>query len=347
MILVVFTLILAGSWSTAPANADSQERTGAVLAQLHLPNVFGGASDLPVKVALASFGKSLARQLPIASSPDDAYPTTLNLPGGAFAPSRRASTIARQLHDSRDGTIPLRPGDYSFVVDVFCMKAHATSPSAHSYLVAALHGSAADIITALNSRLPSFALDHHAVQVLSWNIQAGLPYGSMQAPQRSIVDKVVPDYRDRLSGDVYQRIRDQYSQISTSVPGMPSFEDALVRLGPAGEAVTTLQALRQQLSQPAPSYAELARSLVPEAPAMVATVVQPSGTPWSRYSDRVFVRFVTTGNYATPGTYQVRVLPGPSGDGGSGVADVPFANIINDPGTPTVQPLTQVPDVHS
>jgi hypothetical protein len=60
---------------------------------------------------------------------------------------------------------------------------------------------------------------------------------------------------------------------------------------------------------------------------------------------------VTTGNYATPGTYQVRVVAanqisstravglGPS----SGGAPVPFANIVNNPGTPSVQPLTQAP----
>src|SRR5581483_7044239 len=103
------------------------------------------------------------------------------------------------------------------------------------------HGAAADIFTALNSRLPSFNLDHRSVQILSWNMQAGLPYDEMQPAQRAIVDRVIPDYKGRLTGDVYQRIQDQYQQIVGRVPGMPSFEDALGRLGATGQAVLQLQ----------------------------------------------------------------------------------------------------------
>jgi len=320
--------------------------SNASVARLPFPNPFGNAQDVAVRAALSEFGKTVGDQVPIVLSPSDAFPTSA-LPGAPFVP-RGAPNLTAPLRASTDGTVALPPGDYAFTVDVFCMKATAGSPSAHRYLVAPLHGSAADIFRALNSRAPSYSLDHHALQVLSWNIQAGLAYGAMQAPQRAIVDKVIPDFRSRLNGDVYTRIQGQYDQVASKVPGMPSFNDALGRIGPAGQAVLAMQTLRQEMAQPPPTFEQLARELIPEIP------LEPGGsapTPWSRYSDRVYVRFVTSGNYATPGTYQVRVLPAQLvsstqliGLGSpTAPANVPFANIVNNPGTPSVQPLTQAP----
>src|SRR5476649_1296215 len=189
----------------------------ASIARLPFPNPFGNAQDVAVRAALSEFGKTVGDQLPIVLSPTDAFPTAA-LPGAPFAP-RTAPNLTAPLRASTDGTVTLAPGDYAFTVDVFCMKATAGSPSAHRYLVAPLHGSAADVFRALNSRAPSFALDHHALQVLSWNIHAGLPYSAMQAPQRAIVDKVIPDFRSHLDGDVYTRIQSQYDQVASKVPG--------------------------------------------------------------------------------------------------------------------------------
>lgn len=366
--------------------ANTRASTGAAqsasrnVAQLNLDNLSGTAKDFAVKQALAAFGKTIGAQLPIVVAPSDGYPTTPRPPGGPFAPSTPPN-VAGPLRTSNDGTVALPPGDYSFPVSVFCMRATAGSPPAHRYLVAPLRGSAADIITALNSRIPSYAIDHHVLQVLSWDIQAGLPYGAMGRDQRAAVDSIIPEYRTRLSGDVYEQLRSEYERTARNVPGMPSFESALQRLGPAGAEVVTMQNIRQQLAQPPPTFAQLARSLVPELPA--GSVPKTFGeTPWSRYSDRVFVRFVTDGNYATPGTYQVRVLTAsqtaraalvfarftrPSGLGhdiGSMLtafdrfitaaidaydlavfasAPVPFGNVVNNPGTDAVQPLTQAP----
>jgi hypothetical protein len=354
-----------------------------LVAQFGLGDVLGASKDLAVKAALSEFGKSLGDQLPIVVDAADAYPTTPHLPGAPFA-ATSAPDIGAALRASRDGTVMLAPGDYQFTVGVFCMQAHAGSPSGHRYLVAPLHGSAADIITALNSRIPSYSVDHHALQVLSWDIQAGMAYDVMQPDQRKAVDRIIPEYRSRLGGDAYERIHDEYMQTAQRVPGMPSFEDALSRLGPAGAQVVALQNLRQELAQPLPTYAQIAQALVPILPVQAARVVDARGeTPWSRYSDRVYVRFVTAGNYATPGTYEVRVLA-PSGPAawsgarparlgfarrvtaatddarlGAGsrrtraparvaatiAAAVPFTNIVNNPGTATVQPLTLTPEL--
>jgi hypothetical protein len=103
----------------------------------------------------------------------------------------------------------------------------------------------------------------------------------------------------------------------------------------------TMQNIRRQLAQPPATFVQLARSLVPElAP---GSAPNPSGaTPWSRYSDRVFVRFVTTGNYATPGTYQVRVLP-PSSQARAGSMFARFASFAADSDAYDVAVLASAP----
>jgi hypothetical protein len=315
-----------------------------VSGQISLPSLGGAAQNFAVSQALSAFAKTIGDQLPIVVPNGDAYPTVASLPGAPFSPRALPPGTIAALRSSTDGTIPLLPGDYQTQVDVFCMRASAHSPAGRRYVVAQLEGSAADIIRALNSRLPSFSTPHIEAQVLSWDIQAGLPYSQMAPAQRAIVDRIIPEYRSRLDDDVYQRISGQYTTMASRIPGMPSFEDALGRLGSAGAAIVQMQQLRQQLAQPPENLNQLVQQLVPELPAG-ATASQPGGfnkTPWSRYSDRVYVRFVTAGNYATPGTYQIRVMaaaPGQASD-----PPVPMANIVNNPQDANTQPLTQIPN---
>ncbi len=342
--MALFSICVAGVALSRPAAG-----------QFGLPGILGGAKNVAVQQALSQFGKSLGAQLPIVVADDDAYPTIPNLPGAPFKGSAPPPNLAALLRASSDGTVALRPGDYAINVAVFCMRISAHSPPAHRYVVAELKGSAADIVRTLNARAPSYPLNHFALQVLSWNIQAGLPYGSMQPAQRAIVDRVIPEFRGRLSGDLYESSRAKYESIAGEVPGMPSFEDALTRLGPPGQALIAMQSYRQQLAQPPASPAQLLRMLVPQGPPLPGTDRSVQGsTPWSRYSDRVYVRFTTGGGYLDPGTYQVRVLPATVSVAGTSYvpwrrvaqatsANVPLANVVNNPGTGSVQPLTQAP----
>ena len=217
--------------------------------QLGLPNIFGNAQNLAVNRALSEFGKSLGLQLPIVVADGDAYPSV------------PPANLLSKLRASKDGTVPLTAGDYSLGVNVFCMRISAHSPSAYRYLVAPLKGSAADIITALNERAPAMNIPHFPLQMLSWNIQGGLPYASMQPAQRAIVDRVIPEFRSRLAGDPLQSIRSKFDAISM-IPGMPNFDGAMARLGPLGQSVITMESVRQQMLEPPASVAQMVRSFV-------------------------------------------------------------------------------------
>jgi hypothetical protein len=363
--LAIVALAISALTGVFAAGPTSKVTRHEVLAQFPIPGLpnINTAKDTAIRQALSEFGASIGQQMPIVVRTSDAYPTT-QLQGAPFSPQSLPLNLASALRASPDGTVALPPGDYEFTVAVFCMKSYAHSPSGHRYLVAPLHGAAADVFRALNSRLPSLSLDHFAVQVLSWDIQAGLSYSEMRPAQRKIVDQVIPDFKGRLNSDLYQQIRDQYQRVVGRVPGMPSFEDALGRLGPAGQELLQLQALRQQMMQPPQSPEQLARELVPFASLIPSEAGGSGATPWSRYSDRVLVRFITSGNYATPGMYQARVMPPQGAAGGgpqiiafaniandppqgmvsdNGSSNVPFSNIVNNPGNAGVQPLTQSP----
>ncbi|HXW76599.1 MAG TPA: hypothetical protein VEJ20_04240 [Candidatus Eremiobacteraceae bacterium] len=317
------------------------------VAGLPFPLPGGNIQGIAVQAALSEFGKAIGMQVPITLSTSDAYPTA-DLPGAPFSSSAVEPNITRALRSSTDGTIELPPGDYQFTVDVFCMKATAHSPDAHRYLVAPLQGSAADIFRALDSRAPFYSVPHSLQQMLSWDIQGGLSYDEMPSPIRAVVDQVIPDYRSRLTSDAFDNIQNKFNQISSTVPGMPSFDGALGQMGTVGQAVLQMEALHQQMLEPPPTYQQLISGLVPYSPPV------PGGsqvTPWSRYSDRVYVRFTTSGNFSTPGSYQVRVLPEGLVSATSLVglgspnsaAAVPFTNVVNNPGDSGVQPLTQSP----
>jgi len=182
-------------------------------AQRDLKDVIDEGMDLLIQQSLGSFGHTVGAQLPIIVDHTASYPTVKSLPGKPFA-SKGSPSLVRALRASKDGTALLPPGDYAFAVDVFCMRANAESPDGYQYRIAPLRGSAADIITALNARAPAYAIGHGVLQVLSWNIQAGVPYAGMAANERGAVDKVIPEFRNRMKGAASGRVSSTYAHLA-------------------------------------------------------------------------------------------------------------------------------------
>ncbi len=312
----------------------------------------GAASDQLIK----TLGGTITKESPISSSSEALFPTVSQLPGRAFSPQVMPPNLISQIRSTADGSVTLLPGDYRIPVNVFCMKVSAHSPAGHRYLLAPLKGKSADIITALNARSAGTTIPHSQLQVLSWNLQAGMKYEELTPELRAIVDQLLPDYKSRLSQSFYERIESTWSNLSGTIPGLPSMDSSLGRLGTVGQTIVTLRQTRDTLMHYGNNFESLSRTFVPTGQATAAV----TDTPWSQISSQVYARLVTQGTYADPGELQVRVVnAGSIGlQPGQWVATtnltgtlnlaaisvkVPLAGLVGDPQDASVQPLSMSP----
>jgi hypothetical protein len=299
-------------------------------------SVEGVIKDAASKQVVKALGETLQKEAPITSSAKDIFPTVAKLPGKAFNPTANAQLVLQQLRTSKDGTVMLSPGDYAVPVDVFCMKASASSPNGHRYLLAPLKGKMADVITALNTRSIGSDIPHSQLQVLSWNLQAGMKYEEMSRDMQVLVDRLLPDFKPRLKRSYYEQVEATWKQVSSTIPGVPSLESAIADMGEVGKSINTLRQTRAALISNSNNFEALSRLFVTSDASAKAGGV--ANTPWSQISDRVYGRMVTEGNYSTPGELQIRVIPG-----SSTTAKVGITNLVADSQTPKIQPLSMSP----
>lgn len=300
-------------------------------------NIFG---DILKKEVANNLAKAIGEQAPITSSASSVFPTINSLPGISFNPKGNIQQIAQQINTSVDGSVMLQPGDYNIPVDVFCMKHSASSPNGHRYLLARLKGKKANVITALNSRSTDSGIPHSQLQVLSWNIQAGMKYEEMTTENQAIIDKLLPDYKQKLSRSYWEEILTTWNQFSSTIPGIPSFEESLNKLGDVGRFVKTLRQVRSELIAHGNDYNSLASLLIPAGNSNARGGY--TNTPWSKISDHVYGRLVTEGNAVTPGEIQMRVLPISNNKSAVKVA---LTNLVADPQNSGIQPLSISPKV--
>lgn len=359
-----FILLSSQRFSATAALAPSSASTGVRLAQfnINLPSL--GIPGIPsagevIKGAIAeqivqTMGRTLQTEAPIVSSAQDVFPTVGTLAGSPFRANGDLRPLWQQIRTS-NGTVLLAPGDYAIPISVFCMKHNASSPSGHRYLLAPLKGKIADVITALNARTVGLNLPHPQLQVLSWNLQAGMKYEELTPELRAIVDQVLPDFKPRLTRSFLEQIDTTWSQLATTIPGLPSIDASLDRLGDIGKAVVTLKQTRETLLRYGNNYESLSRALVSRT-----TSATLSDTPWSRLSDRVYARMITQGDYSTPAELQVRVVPSLNGASETPVqtassqeiigaqpsasrVPVSLTNLVADPQNSGIQPLSMSP----
>jgi hypothetical protein len=352
--------------STASVSSTSQvSSAGPQLAQFNIrlpgipkvpgvPSVGDVLKDAIANQAVQALGSTLKTEAPIVSSAQDLFPTVATLPGSPFRPSGDLKPLWQQIRNSKNGSVLLTPGDYRIPISVFCMKHNASSPSGHRYLLAPLKGKLADVITALNSRTVGLNLPHSQLQVLSWNLQAGMKYEELTPELRAIVDQVLPDFKPRFSRSFLEQIEATWSQLSSTIPGLPSLDASLNRLGEVGNTVVMLKQTRETLLRYGNNYESISRRLVSRDAKATS-----GDTPWSLLSDRVYARMVTQGNYSTPAELQVRVVPVVSGAAnpvqvsssqgliGSRLSattvPVNLTNLVAEPQNSSIQPLSMSP----
>lgn len=342
---------------------SSKPAVGLKLAQFNIklpsinipgvPSVDGVVKGAITDQITQAVGRTIQTEAPIVSSAQAVFPTVDTLPGGAFRASGDLSPIWQQIRTSSNGAVLLAPGDYRIPVSVFCMKHTASSPSGQRYLLAPLKGKLADVIVALNSRTVGLNFPHPQLQVLSWHLQAGMKYEEMTPELRAIVDQVLPDFKPRLTRSFMEQIDATWSQLSTTILGLPSMDASLNRLGDVGRTVVTLKRTRETLLRYGNNYESLSRAFVTQDVSATA-----GETPWSRVSDRVYARLVTQGNYSTPAQLQVRVMNGISAIAPLQIASsqgidsrlfaaspvpVNLTNLVGDPQNAGIQPLSMSP----
>lgn len=311
---------------------------------VNTPSIFNVGTDLLKRQVYNSLAKTIGEKMPIASSAKEVFPTVDSLPGTPFQPTGNIQQIAQQIRSS-NGSVMLQPGDYNIPIDVYCMKHNASSPNGHRYLLARLKGKMADVITALNSRSAGSDIPHSQLQVLSWNLQAGMKYQEMTPENRIIIDKLLPEYKQRLSRSYWEEILATWNQISSTVPGIPRFEDSLDKLGEVGKTIKTLRQVRSELTTYGNNYNSLFSAFI------TSNNSNESGgyenTPWSKISNRVYGRLVTQGNAGTPAELQLRVLPSSNvktqvkaGCAEKSPVKTDITNLVADPKNSGIQPLS-------
>jgi hypothetical protein len=261
--------------------------------------------------AIQEVAQQLARTLgaesPVRIDPKDTYPTVAELPGSTFVPasdSQQKIVAALKLNPQ---TPSLPPGDYSIAVHVFCMK-HSAGPPDRSvtFLLAPFKGKQAQTIAALNSRFARQGIDRSTIQNLSWAIQAGLKYDELTATQQEIVDRLIPEYKSRLSKSFWEEIEQTWSTVARPL-GAPSLESTLSRLGAVGEVLNTYREARSAIIRYGDDYTTLERIFLQTTQSIRGNSQIPRGT-WSKIGDRVYARLLPT-SLSTPGRFDIRVLP--------------------------------------
>jgi hypothetical protein len=317
-----------------------------------------------------ALAQSLGEEAPIVSSADATYPTVEQLPGASFN-TAQAIVNGRKVTLDSSGTALLTVGDYLVPVDVFCMKHNASSPNGQRYLLAPLKGKFAEVIAALNSRSSGKGFNHSQLQILSWNLQAGMKYDDMTPENQAIVDRLIPDHKGKLTKNFLETIESTYNRLAPLAPGMPSsMNSALDRLGDVGRTFGQVRRVQSQLRQYGNDYSALSRLLTTTDRGDGFQAGGETNTPWSKINDRLYGRLVTENNYSGPARLQLRVLSNTNQSSNQSsnqspiivasselsanlfpgaIAATPEAvpvnvgQIVADPQTPSIQPLTVSP----
>ncbi len=293
MQLAAVALVIAGAFPTLPS----------IPGLPNVPSLNGALNDAVLAQVAKALASTLNEQAPISVSNGADYPTVAVLPGKPFAPRDLSADVPALAMARVDGTIDLAPGDYTITLSVYCMNLYAHGPSGHAYVLTPLHGTRAAMIEALNLRAGLNNEPHGNVQALSWMLQAGAKYDELPAYAKSIVDREIPDFKSQLAESLVEKLQAQYQATIGNIPGAPPLDSILNKLGPTGTAISTLQSAESALLNASSANQALMDQLVPPG-----GTSQTGATPWSLTSLGVYERFITTGNYATPGQLQIRVV---------------------------------------
>ncbi|MBI4405538.1 MAG: hypothetical protein HY537_15350 [Deltaproteobacteria bacterium] len=202
----------------------------------------------------------------------------------------------------------------------------------------------ASAIRALNARA-LLRFDPRDVQVTLWSIQTGVPYVEMVERSRKIVDAIIPEHRQELEKSFLKSFIEKWNEISdkTAIPSFDEVTDStLDALGDFGKSIRAIREFRKALKSGG-NYDTL-RTVI-SLPGTSKTPGTETTTLWSKLSENVYARFLTSGHYLDVGKLEVRVVT--SGrlpqTQKSALATINITSLVADPGMAAIQPLSFSP----
>ncbi|HLJ26712.1 MAG TPA: hypothetical protein VKY85_08385 [Candidatus Angelobacter sp.] len=276
--------------------------------QFRLPGVpIPNRDTIQQKLLERALRAVLDNQLPVKLDAKSVYRTTAKLPGGPFVPQPLQLT-ADNLRS------PLPPGDYTINVLAFCTEYSAHRPGQGvAYELAPLQGKAAGAVANLLWRGTFQGMTPQHLLAVSWAIQSGLTYSRMPKSFQDTIDKLIPDYKHQLQGDLVQNIEDTYQRYAQGFQLPPLDLLLQEKMGKAGQLLLSAKRLRDILLQQNASDEIKEQTLFAGQESGVYTPVRAEEGPWTvMIPDVAYIRYkIVGGHLANNNIIEIRILRQP------------------------------------
>ncbi len=286
-------------------NSTEPKGSTHAAAQISLSGIANAAKEKAAEEALT---KVLNDNLPLTLNAKDVYPTVTTLPGGTFSPQPLQLT-ADQLNQ------PLAPGDYTINTLDFCSEYSVHQPGAGlAYVLGPYEGKAAGAIGALIWRgTEQYGIAPQSLQAVSWAIQSGLTYSQMPKSYQAIIDQVIPDLKNQITGDLVTNLENTYNSLAQSAK-LPPLDTILAKLGTPGQLALDAERERQILTAQNTSDELKQQTLFQGQESGIYTPVKAENGPWTeRVKGQVYMKLlIAGGNMNSNNVMQIRVMPPPA-----------------------------------
>jgi hypothetical protein len=246
---------------------------------------------------LGGLGDKLKKKTPNLFG--EKQPITTSLPDAKWGDSAKDGFTPREperslltLQRTLNGGFTLQPGYYSMQTQSYCLKAGTHGPGGgDGYLYAPPKGPAEDaVMSIVRNSVQHPEIQQHDIQVLLWAIIARAKFEDLSSELKQTAARLLTPRQlaslnrnalDVLSGNA----------LTDALGGLPE---------PLRQVAQAEASLRQMLTTPGASYAEMERVAVLSgmAPRGEGSLDVPSGR-WSVHPDGYYVRYIPSGYSST------------------------------------------------
>ena len=244
---------------------------------------------------LGGLGDKLKKKNPVGSLLEGKPPITTNLDDAKWGDASKDNFTPREavrslmtLQRTPNGGFVLQPGAYELHAQSYCLKAGTHGPGGgDGYLYAPPKGPAEDaVMTIVRNSVNRPEIPQQQIQQLLWAIIARAKFEDLQGQLKSVASQLLTPRQlaslNRSALDVLSN-----SQLQGALGGVP---------GPVRQVMQAEAQLRQMLTSPGASFAEMERVAVLSgaAPLGEGSRDVPSGR-WSLHPDGYYVRYLPRG----------------------------------------------------